>query len=91
MSKSEETKLKILKAGLICWPDISARKVGEQCGMTHTAILHHFSGEGTLKNAIAEHAVEVEDLRVVRLLICNDHPSILHLPPLDRAEYFSDI
>lgn len=91
MTKTDETKFKILEAGLICWPDISTRKVGVQCGMTHSAILNYFPGNGALREAIAEYAVHVDDVRVIRLLICNDHPAILHLEPLDRAEYFADI
>ena len=91
MKKAEETKLKILNAGLICWPDISTRNVGTQCRLTHSAVLHHFPGDGVLREAIASHAVDTGNKRVVRLLICQDHPAIMHMQPLERAEWFAGI
>lgn len=91
MTKAEKTKRAILNAGLICWPDISARRVGAECGLTHTAVLHHFPGDGALKQAVAKHAVEVEDSRVVRLLICNEDALVAHMCALEKADYFFEI
>jgi len=91
MSKSDDTKLKILNAGLRCWPTISSRSVAGACNMTHSAILHHFPGTGALRESVAKHAVDTGDTRVMRLLICDDHPAILHIEPLERAEWFADI
>lgn len=89
-SAGEKTREKILNAGVALWPDVSALAVAHAAGLTHPAVLYHFP-DGTLKDAIAEHAVDVGESRVIIQLIAADHKAIKSLSAADRIRHFNAI
>jgi len=68
------TKERILQAGLKMWPYISANAIARELGLSgHAAILYHFP---KLRDAIAYHAVDVGDKRVIGYLTLEGHRAV---------------
>lgn len=90
-SHGQKIKEKILKAGLKCWPVVTLQKVAQTAGIkNHNNILYHFPN-GTLRDAIAEYAVEVKDSRVIVQLIAEDHEAVANFAPCERAKHFDAV
>lgn len=86
-------KASIITAGLLLWrrdpASVTARQIGKQMNMTHSAILYHFGSAEALKDAIAAHAVAVGDMIIVPQLITARHPAAAAISPADRVRYLS--
>ena len=82
MSKSAATRKKILDAGLRSWPDVSSRRVGDESGLTHSAVLYHYPAN-SLRDAVAQHAIDVRDVRVLRFLFAEEHRFVDGLDPVE--------
>ena len=85
MNKRDE----ILKAGIKAWHEspqsVTASNIGRMIGLTHAGVLYHFP-KG-LKNAVAAHAVELRDKKIVPQLIVCKHPAIKSLTSAERLEF----
>lgn len=86
----QKTKEKILEKGLQLWPDITLQAVAKATGLTHPAILYHFPGN-TLKDAIAEHAIEQGASRVIVQLMASGHKAAEKLSMADKIRHFNAI
>lgn len=86
----EKTRAKILKIGLGLWPNITLQAVADKIGMTHATVLYHFPG-GSLKDAVAFHAVEKGNSRVIVQLIASNHPAIRKMSKAQRAKHFKAV
>ena len=85
-----KTKLKILNAGLYLWPEITLENVAKAASITHPAILYHFP-QGSLKDAIAEHAVHTGHSRIIVQLLGSGHKAVEKLSPADRIKHFNAV
>ena len=84
------TKSNILKAGVVLWPDITLQAIADKLGVSRQAIHQHFPDD-TLKYAVAEHAVKIENSRVIVQLLADRHPLVEDLTPADRIKHFNAI
>lgn len=87
-ANGDKTKLAILETGLRLWmvdPSyVTARRIADELGITHGAVLYHFASSLGLRNAIAVHAVKEGESRVIAHLITIKHRSIEAMPDADR-------
>lgn len=92
-SHGARVKLAIIAAGLDLWrtdpASVSARKIGQRVGLTHSACLYHFGNIDCLKESIAYAAVELRDYIIVPQLIAIRHNAVAHLTAEERAEYLT--
>jgi len=89
-SAGERTRERILKAGVELWPDVTLQAVADKVGLTHPAILHHFP-QNTLKDAVAEHAVETGDSNVIVQLFASTHPATAKMTESELAAHFKSL
>lgn len=89
MKKSEKTKKRILDTGAKMWPEVSARAIARRIGMTHAAIAYYFTDD--LKDAIAAHAVQMGNSRVIAQLIASKHKAVRGLSAEDRAKHMAAV
>lgn len=92
MTAGERTKLSILEMGVRLWrvdpAYVTARRIARELGITHGNIGYHFSrGERSLRDAIAYHAVEQGEARVIVQLIAINHKAAAGLDDQQRLEY----
>lgn len=91
MSKGKKTKLRILNAGLKLWPDVTLQSIATASSCTHQAVLYHFGTVENLKNKIAEHAVDLNDSKVIVQLMIVEHEAVRYLTPRDRAYHLNRV
>lgn len=95
MSKGARTRESIILIGLQVWrenPDrVNMTHVGSLVGITHAAVAYHFDSSDGLRNAIAEHAVRINDPVVVPMLIAARHPATAALPAAVKAAHLSSL
>lgn len=85
------TKERILDAGVDLWPDITLKAVADAADLKHTAVLYYFPTVSALKTAVARHAVEKGNSRVIVQLLAQKHPSVKDMPPAQRIHHFNSI
>ena len=83
-------KDKILQAGVDLWPDVTLSTVARSLGITPAGVLHHFPSDG-LKDAVAHHAVETGNSRVIVQLVALGHHSIAEMSQAERLRHFKRI
>lgn len=92
-SHGARVKAAIIATGLDLWridpASVSARKIGQRVGLTHSACLYHFGTADALKDAIAAEAVRLGDPVIVPQLITARHPATAALSPESRAAFLS--
>lgn len=71
--QGQETKFKILEAGLVLWPNATPSAIGKYLGIKHSAVIYHFPN---VKDAVAKYAVQVKDKRVVAMLVLVGDPLV---------------
>lgn len=79
MKRGDDTREAILQAGLDMAREgglsaVTARGVATAVDRAHTGIRYYFQGEGALRKAVAEAAIERGDVRVIARLILDRHP-----------------
>ncbi len=88
MTHGNRIKQRILVAGLaIKWPDVSARAIGRELHLTHSAVLYHFGTSEALASAIAKFAVDTEASKVIVQLLATNHPAIEAMETELRYKY----
>ena len=90
----ERVRLKIIEAGMQLWANgghfnVTARKIGESIGMTHTNILYHFKDTARLREAIAKHAVDEKNSKVIVHLIALNHSLVKGMNDAERFRHMS--
>lgn len=89
----ERRRGEILDTGLRLWRDdpasVSARRIGKELGITHTAVLHYFGSANVMHDAIARYAVASRDKVVVPMLIAGRHAAVSSLSDAERAGYLA--
>jgi len=89
MKRGEQTKKKILEMGLKMWLEnpnsVNSHAISKRIGMTHASIIYHYPYG--VRNAVAEYALEVENVKVIAQLIAEDHPCVQKLSPSERMSY----
>jgi len=95
LSKGARTKQSILEVGLQVWrerPDkVNAKYIASMVGVTHGTVAYHYSNSDGLRDAIAAHAVAIQDAVVVPMLITTSHPAVAHLTVDERQGYLSSV
>lgn len=85
MKKGEVMKKKILDAGVKLWPNVTAREIARRIGADHPLVIYHF-GSG-LMDAIASHAVDTGNSRVIAQLIATKHKAVRKMDALERQKH----
>lgn len=84
-------RVKIMEAGLRLWragPEyVTARRVADEVGMSHSNVLYHFKGTAGLKNSLAYYAIKNGDSVVIMHLIAERHPSVEGMPDEERLRH----
>lgn len=87
-----DAKLRILEMGCRLWAAnpsyVTARRIANELGMTHSNVLYHFDHSKNLVDAIAFHAVKEGDSRVITHLIAARHSAVLSMSPADKTKHF---
>ena len=73
MKAGERTRQAILRTGLALWcadplKPVSARKIGQEMGITHGAVLYHFKTSDKLRDALASEARRTGAVELVGVL-----------------------
>lgn len=84
--QSDITKRLILETGVKLWPNVTAREIARRMGKTHPMVVYHFS-EKQLKDAVAVHAVETDNSKVIAQLIATKHKAVKKLTPEERSKH----
>ena len=92
MTAGELTKRRILEMGLTLWrvdpAYVTARRIAKELNMSHGTVCYHFPrGERSLKDAIAFHAVQNGESRVIVHLIAMNHKAVSHMDDTARQEH----
>lgn len=86
VSKSDVTRREILDAGVKLWPKVTARSVARSMGNTH-AMIHYYYNAEELVDAVAAHAVDTGNSRVIAQLIATKHKAVRKLSPNERTKH----
>ena len=85
------TRKNILKTGVEMWLEdpmsVNAHAIARRMKMTHGAILYHFPD--SVRDAIAEHAVETDSKAIICQLIVSGHKAAENIPEEKKKEYLS--
>jgi AcrR family transcriptional regulator len=91
MRHGDKQKRKILDAGLKLWRQdparVTARSIADAVGLTHPTVLSHFKEAGGLRDAVAAHAVEKGDSRIIVQLMAQGHDAVKNLSDADRRRH----
>ncbi len=94
-SHGARVKAAIIATGLVLWRNdpatVSARKIGQKVGLTHSACLYHFGTAEAMRDAIAAAAVRMGDPVIVPQLITARHPATAGLTPEQRSAFLNAI
>ena len=90
-SHGERQRRKIMEAGIRLWragPEyVTARRVAEEAGMSHSNVLYHFQGTAGLKNSLAYYAIKNGDSVIIMHLIAERHPSVANMTDAERLQH----
>lgn len=87
-----DMKTNILETGIRLWrvdPQyVTARRIAKELNVTHGSVLYYFNrGQVGLRDAIAYHAVEQGESRVIASLIAMNHKAAASLDETQRLEH----
>lgn len=91
MTHSDDVKLRILQTGVRLWPYATARAIGRELDLSHSAILYHFGSSDLLQLDVARYAVASKDAKVIVQLLASGHPAIADMKPADKRKYMASI
>lgn len=91
-SHGDRVRRTILDHGVLCWRQraaaVTARDVAKSCGMSHANVLYHFNySVRILRDAIAAHAVAIDDVPAIMHLIASRHPAVDGLTTEQCVDY----
>lgn len=71
------------------WPDVTARAIARSFNpeIAHSAIAYYYSDD--LKDAVAAHAVEIGNSKVIAQLIITKHKAVKHLTDAERRKHMA--
>lgn len=92
MNKGDKTRNAILRAGLTIaraegLAGVRTTKLAELAGCASTLVFYHFDNLDRVRRAIADYAVEVDDVSVIARLILDDHVAVGALSSTQRGHY----
>lgn len=86
--KGEQTKEKILKAGLQLWPNVTPSTIAAKLGITHASVLYHFTN---VKEAVAQYAVDNDCSKVIVQMLATNHKLVKDMPAAERLRHFTAV
>lgn len=89
MTKGEETKIRILEAGVKLWPNITSRGIANEIGITHPLVAHYFGKN--IKDAVATYAVAEGKSRVITQLIAVKHSAVSKMTAIERQKHMDAV
>lgn len=90
-SAGEETKVKILEAGLKLWPNINPTNIAHEAGLSsHASVIYHYSS-GELRNAVAQWAILNGHSRIILQLIGMGHDLVADMTPEEKRAHFEAV
>jgi len=88
----KSTRDKILDAGVALWPHVSPSSVARAMGLnSHVNVLYYFKTTQALKDAVAQHAVDTENSKVIVQLLAVDHKVVKNMRLTDRARHLKAV
>jgi AcrR family transcriptional regulator len=94
-SHGDATRNRILKTGAKLWrsdpASVSARQIGKQLGLTHSAILYHYGSIDRLKEEIAQYAIATGDAKIIAHLIVTGNALVKDMAPETRADWLGRV
>lgn len=91
MADKAVLKKNILDAGVALWPNVSARAIARTIGTSHTKVLYHFGNIDGLRSAVAKHAVDLGDSKVIAQLLAVRHPAVARMSNNDAQKYLGSL
>lgn len=96
MSHGDRQRRKILDAGVKLWATTGAAPAAQHLAnavgiKSHSAVLYHFGNAEAMKNAIASHAVECKNSRVIVQLIALSHDAVSRMTDAEKADHFASV
>ncbi len=91
MAHSDEVKKRILETGVQLWPYATARAIGRELDLSHSAILYHFGSSDLLQLDVARYAVHVGNAKVIVQLLASAHPAVAEMSPRERKKYLGGL
>ncbi len=91
MKHGDKIKSKILDAGIRVWPEVTARRIGRELNMTHSAVLYHFGDIKALVEAVSVHAVKVGASAVIVELIAQKHSCVVGMSQAIRQRHMKAV
>jgi len=92
LNMAKNTKKNILQTGVEMWLEnpmsVNAHAIARRMGMTHGAILYHFPI--SVRDAVADHAVENGNCAIICQLIASGHKAVNELTAELRDEYLAN-
>lgn len=82
--QGEETRKKILEAGLKLWPNVTPATIAKELSITHALVIYHFKN---VKLAVANYAVESGNSKVIAQLIASGHISVEEMSDEERRKH----
>ena len=81
MKHGETIRRKILAAGVRLWAaggesQVTLERVALACNLTHSGVLYHFKSAGRMRHAVACHAIETDESRVIVQLQAINHRAL---------------
>ncbi len=93
LARSAATQQKILNAGISLWMkdplSVNASAIARRIKMTHATVLYHYGNN--IKDVIAKHAVEINNVRIISQLILQNHKAVKHLTKEERIAHFKNV
>lgn len=91
MKHGEKIKQKILDVGVSIWPDVTLSSVARAAGFkSHASVSYYFPND-ELKDAVAAHAVETNNSRVIVQLLAINHKTVKRMPKDQREKHLRKI
>ncbi len=82
-------KDKILKAGLKLYPNVTITSVADMLEVSKPSVFYHYRAD-EIKEAVEEHAVEIDDIQVIAMMITSMNERVDHMSNKDKLKYLVD-
>jgi predicted transcriptional regulator len=85
VKKGDDLRKKILDVGLKLWPHVKTCEIANRLGISHPNVSYYFGR--SLKDAVAQHAVETGTSQVIAQLILTKHKAVKNMTDSDRRKH----